>query len=237
MNSTEYNMKTVAIVPARKGSKRLPGKNVKLLAGKPLIQYTIESVQKAACFDRVIISSDDMEIHRLFCDVPGIHLDERPPDFATDEVQCDQVLHYIISKYNLVEQYDYLCMLQPTCPLRNENHIRESFKIVKEKKPDSVVSVQKYYFPPQFALDTEGEFLVKKWDGIVRTDTVEPKYHSNGAIVWLKIKKFHYDNMISYYTNNTYPYMMDWKSSVDIDDYEGFEMAQMIMCYEKSEIV
>ncbi|MCP4351319.1 MAG: acylneuraminate cytidylyltransferase family protein [Desulfobacterales bacterium] len=226
-------MNTIAVVPARKGSKRLPGKNVRLLAGKPLIQHTVESAQKSDCFDEIIISSDDMEIHRLFRDMPGIRLDVRPSELASDEVQGDQVLRYIINKYNLAENCDYLCMLQPTSPLRNEKHIQESFKTVKEKKPDSVVSVQKYKFPPQFALRIEEKLLVKKkeWSGIVRIDTQEPMYHPNGAIVWLEIKKFHFDSM-GYYTNNTYPYVMDWKSSVDIDDSEDFEMAQKIMFCE-----
>ncbi len=228
-------MKTVAVVPARKGSKRLPGKNVKLLDGKPLILYTIEAIQKSDCFDNIIVSTDDEEIHHLFRDTPGILLDKRPPDLATDEVQCDQVLHYLIKQYNLAENYKYLCMLQPTSPLRNEEHIRESFEIVKDKTPDSVVGVKKYEFPPHFALNIKENLLVKKkgWDGFVRTDIIEPAYHPNGSLVWLEISKFHLGNMTVYYTDNTYPYAMDWKSSVDIDDYEEFEIAEIIMFYKK----
>ncbi|GEM_PF-559825 len=224
-------MMTVAVIPARECSKRLPGKNMKPLGGKPLIAYTIDSALKAGLFGQIILTTDDPRIHRRYGYEKGITLDMRPAELAADRVQCARVLHYVIEKYGLVEKYDYLCLLLPTCPFRDEKHIRGSYEIVKKEKPVSVVGVRRYDFPPQFALALDHGRIVKTWKGIVRTDTVKPMYHPNGSLVWLHIKTFHGENMEGYYTERSFAYLMDWKASLDIDDQEGFEQAEMLLPY------
>ena len=116
------NGKTIlAIIPARGGSKGIPRKNIKPLAGKPLIAWTIEEAKKSKYIDRLILSSEDEEIIRIAkkwgCEVPFV----RPKEFAEDETSgIEPILHAIET---LSEKYDYVCLLQPTSPLRTVNDI------------------------------------------------------------------------------------------------------------------
>jgi len=106
----------LAVIPARGGSKGLPRKNIRILAGKPLIAWTIEEAKKSKYIDRLILSSEDAEIisvaQQWGCDAPFV----RPQELATDETPgVEPILHAIDA---LSEKYDYVVMLQPTSPLR-----------------------------------------------------------------------------------------------------------------------
>ena len=133
----------LGLITARAGSKGLPGKNVKSLAGKPLLAYTIEAAQGSGAFDRLILSTDDPEAaaiaRSLGCDVPF----DRPPDLARDETPHLPVVQHAVAWLADHESYrpDLVMLLQPTSPLRQPQHIREAAALIEQTGASSVVSV------------------------------------------------------------------------------------------------
>jgi CMP-N,N'-diacetyllegionaminic acid synthase len=129
-------MKCVAFIPARKGSKGIPGKNKKLFHGKPLVQWSIEQAKESKLFDNIIVSTDDPDILKIAKDleVTGV---ERDPEHAGDEAKIDDVMIHYFEK----NECDYISLLQPTSPLRSVADLKEGFKYIKMKKYWSVVGV------------------------------------------------------------------------------------------------
>lgn len=136
-------MKTLGVITARGGSKGIPGKNLKLLAGKPLLAYTIEAAQAAGVFDRIILSTDDEAIaayaRSLACDVPFL----RPAALAQDETPHLPVLQHAVSWLADEQGYmpDAVVILQPTSPLRRVEHIRSAIELLAAPDVDSVLTV------------------------------------------------------------------------------------------------
>jgi CMP-N-acetylneuraminic acid synthetase len=136
-------VKVLGVITARGGSKGLPGKNLKPLAGKPLLAYTVEAAQDSGAFDRLILSTDSDDIaaasRALGCDVPF----QRPAELARDETPHLPVLRHAIQWLDERQQYrpDAVMILQPTSPLRQPLHIRESIALLDRSGADSVVSV------------------------------------------------------------------------------------------------
>jgi CMP-N,N'-diacetyllegionaminic acid synthase len=128
----------LAIIPARGGSKGLPGKNIKPVGGKPLIAWTIEAARQSKYIDRVILSSDDANIidtaKQYGCEVPFV----RPPELAEDDSSAiDTVFHAL----RLLPHHDITVLLQPTCPLRDAQDIDNALAAMMSKKAKSCVSV------------------------------------------------------------------------------------------------
>ena len=136
-------LKTLGVVTARGGSKGIPGKNLKPLAGKPLLAYTIEAAHAAGVFDRLILSTDDDAIanyaRTLRCEVPFM----RPADLARDETPHLPVLQHAVSWLAQHEGYhpDAVVILQPTSPLRRPEHIRAIVDLLARNDVDSVLTV------------------------------------------------------------------------------------------------
>ena len=136
-------MKVLGVITARGGSKGLPGKNLKLLGGKPLIAYTIEAAQQSGVFDRVILSTDDPAIaslaRALGCDVPFM----RPAELARDDTPHLPVMLHAVRWLEEHDGYraDCTMILQPTSPMRQPHHIQEAVDLIGPAGVDSVVSV------------------------------------------------------------------------------------------------
>jgi CMP-N,N'-diacetyllegionaminic acid synthase len=137
------DLKVLGVVTARGGSKGIPGKNLKLLGGKPLIAYTLESAAASAVFDRVILSTDDEDIaaaaRNRGCEVPFM----RPASLAGDETPHLPVLQHAVDWLREHQQYrpDVVMILQPTSPLRRPQDIREAVRLLAESGADSVLTV------------------------------------------------------------------------------------------------
>lgn len=133
------------MITARGGSKGIPGKNLKLLAGKPLLAYTIAAARECSSFDRVIVSTDDRDIadyaKTVGCDVPFL----RPAELAHDETPHLPVLQHAVQWLAQHQSYrpDAVVILQPTSPLRRAAHIREAVVLLASNDVDSVVSVSR----------------------------------------------------------------------------------------------
>lgn len=135
-------MHTVAFIPARKGSKGLPGKNKKLFAGKPLVQWSIEQAAATKLFDHIIVSSDDPDVLQIAKDCKKLKVVpvERHPDLATDNADIDAVIYDFFARPK--NKCKYICLLPPTSPLRKPEDIKAMFKYIQMEKYWTVISVK-----------------------------------------------------------------------------------------------
>jgi CMP-N,N'-diacetyllegionaminic acid synthase len=219
----------IAIIPARGGSKRLPGKNIKLLAGKPLIAWTIDAALDSKVFDHVFVSTDCDEIAQISksfgAEVPFL----RPAELATDEATTNDVIAHLVEWFE--KEYDKdvttVAILQPTSPLRNAQHIQEAFEVMKDKHAKAVISVCELEYPIQFCnkLADDGSMngFIKKSD-MKRTQDLEPYYRLNGAIYFFS--RDYVNKLSELYSEGTYSYQMSSRSSVDIDTEGDFSLAE-----------
>lgn len=219
----------IAIIPARGGSKRLPGKNIKLLAGKPLIAWTIDAALDSKVFDHVFVTTDSEEIAAVSkeygAEVPFL----RPAELATDTATTNDVIAHLVEWFE--KEYDKevttIAILQPTSPLRNAQHIQEAVQLMQDKQAKAVVSVCELEHPIQFCnklgIDGSMDGFIKSND-MKRTQDLEPYYRLNGA---LYLFGRNYVNRLSeIYSEGTYSYLMDTRSSVDIDTKDDFSLAE-----------
>ena len=135
-------MHTVAFIPARKGSKGLPGKNKKLFHGKPLVQWSIEQAAETKLFDHIFVSSDDEDILQIARDLKKLKVVplERHPELATDTSDMDDVLYDFFGRPE--NKCEYICLLPPTSPVRDPQDIIKMFRFIKMKKYWTVLTVK-----------------------------------------------------------------------------------------------
>lgn len=223
-----YKNKTfLAIIPARGGSKRLPRKNVLDLCGKPLIAHTIETGLKSKYIDKVIVSSDDneiLEISKKF----GAETIKRPDELASDTATTFDAIKHTIDN---IEKYDYIVLLQPTSPLRNEKHVNETIELLENKNADAVISVCEMEHSPLWSntLPKDGKMNNFLRDEVLnkRSQDLEKYYRINGAIYICKTDRF-LEEKSFFLKENIFAYKMDRDSSIDIDESFDFDIANVI---------
>jgi len=224
------NGKTIlAIVPARGGSKRLPRKNILSLAGKPLILWSIKSGNKSKYIDKLVVSSEDAEILEV-SKKSGVQPIVRPKELATDEASSFSAVKHVVE--NIDETFDFIILLQPTSPLRNEIHIDEALEFLVQKGADAVISVCEMEHSPLWSNTlpedkSMGGFLKDDIKGIRSQDL--PKYYRiNGAIYICKTDRLMNEKTF-FIDDNIFAYKMNRISSVDIDVKEDFLLAESFM--------
>jgi len=182
-------VKILGLIPARGGSKGVPGKNIKLLAGKPLIAYTVEQANAAKGIDKLILSTDDESIAKVAKEI-GLEVPfMRPIELANDSAKSlDVVVHALDFLEQKGEVYDAVCLLQVTSPYRPDGSIDEAIELFKKTKPDSLVSVRKVpdEFNPHWTFKIKGDNRLQIATGekhiIPRRQELPPAYHRDGAI-------------------------------------------------------
>lgn len=221
--------KVLAIIPARGGSKRLLKKNIMLLGGKPLIAWTIEAGLKSKYIDTLIVSSDDKEILDI-SRYAGSKVIKRPPELAADDSKTSDVIKHVIR--TVAEDFDFIILLQPTSPLRTKKHINEAFELLASKNADAVVSVCEVDHPPLWCNTLPDDFNMSNFlpDDLKekRNQDLPIFFRINGAIYICRINKFLKEGTF-FINNNIYAYIMDKESSVDIDTYMDFKLAEVIL--------
>ncbi|WP_291953377.1 acylneuraminate cytidylyltransferase family protein [Campylobacter sp.] len=219
---------TIAIIPARGGSKGIKNKNLILLKGKPLLYYTIKAAKESKCIDKIILSSDNDEI-LSYGKSQGIEILKRPAKLALDDTTSDQVLLHTLVNY---KNYENAILLQPTSPFRTNKHIDEAFYIFANENANALISVCEYdnKILKAFVCDEN-----KNLKGICNDkypfmprQKLPKTYMSNGAIYIVKTKEFL--NNLSFLQDTTKYYLMDNISSIDIDNIKDLEKAESILC-------
>lgn len=229
------NKKILAIIPARGGSKRLPRKNVKLLNGKPLIAYTVESALKSRYLDRIIVSTEDGEI-RDISKKYGAEVMERPKRLASDTVHTNDVYLYVLEVLRR-QGYkpDILVILHPTSPLRTEKDIDEAIKIFSGNKTDSLVGVCAAEHPPYWSFKMENKYLEPLFgrnNFLKRSQDLPQTYVINGAIYISTVADF--KKYKTFYLRKIMPYVMPGEKSIDIDTEIDFKLTELLIKNEKN---
>lgn len=224
--------KTLAFIPARAGSKGVKDKNIKELAGKPLIAYTIEGAAKSNIFEDIIVSTDSTkiaEVARLYgANVPFL----RPKELALDDSPTmDAIFHCLDYMINNGKKYDIIMLLQPTSPLRQWYHIKEAYELFNEKQADFVISLCECEHSPLWTNtideDLRMDNFIRQEIKNVRRQDLATYYRLNGAVYVAKVDKLLEEK--SFFGRNSYAYIMNKYSSVDIDSIEDFEFAEFVL--------
>ncbi len=226
---------TLAIIPARGGSKAVPRKNIRVVGGKPLIAYTIETALAAGeLFHRVIVSTDDAEIAEIAkhygAEVPFM----RPGELSGDHVPTLPVLQHGV---DFVEKQDSLTLdgvflLQPTAPLRTVADIAAALEIARKEDCDSVISVvQVFAVHPILMKRIEDncltDYCMVEKEGTRRQDYNPPAYMRNGAIYLTRRNVLMNENSI--WGQKICPYVMPPDRSVSIDDDMDLRLLEIML--------
>ena len=230
----------IAIIPARGGSKGLPGKNIKPLNGKPLIAYAIEAALGSKYIDRVIVSTDSEEIANVArqygADVPFMRPDELSSDTAS---AIDVYLHaaeYIMDETN--SKIEKFMALLPTAPLRTSKHIDEAVELIQRENAVSLISVKEAETPVTWYMNKDAQERISNagfgvGNAVTNRQVNATYYVPNGAIYILDYSLL--KSKRTYYCDNTLGYVMSAEASVDIDTLTEFKFAEMLLKDQQQE--
>ncbi len=217
--------KILAVIPARGGSKGIPRKNVKDLAGKPMIAYIIETTLRVSLVDRVVVSTDDQEIadvaQKYGAEVPFL----RPAELATDEVPTLPVLQHVVQELKLRDGYepDYVLLVYPTSPLLRAERIEEAITLALAQDSDGVASG--YYDKGHYWQKGESGWARLYPKTLENRQKTTPLFKENGAIYLAKTSVLqtqllpeHIDLLI-----------MDPEENIDVDEMADFVAVEKIL--------
>jgi len=214
----------LGIVPARAGSKRLPGKNLLEFNGHPLISWTIKAGLKSKYIDSLIVSSENEEILAI-SSYYGANTIKRPKNLSLDETSTYDVVEDLIKKSG---KYDYIILLQPTSPLRTSNHIDEAIEQLFQMKADGIISVSESSHNPLWCGILKKDLKMDRFlsDDIKnkRSQDLDQYYSLNGAI-YISNKQKLLNEKSFFLKSNIYAYIMKIEDSIDIDTIHDFNFA------------
>ena len=221
---------TLFVIPARGGSKGIPGKNIKLLGGKPLINYTLDAVREVTSDNMICVSTDSDEIIKVVQDY-GLKVPfKRPPELAKDTSGSYEV---IIHAMNHFESKGYLfekvVLLQPTSPFRTGKQIEEAFNLLSADI-DMIISVGESESNPYYDIveeDSEGFLKLSKESNYIRRQDCPEIYRYNGAIYVINVASLKKTPL--HQMKKVKKYLMDGFSSVDIDNPMDWMWAEFLI--------
>ncbi|KKL62210.1 hypothetical protein LCGC14_2187500 [marine sediment metagenome] len=221
--------KILCIIPARSGSKGILNKNIIDLCGKPLISYVIESAISSKIFDKIVVSTNSEKISdvskKYGAEVPFL----RPEHLSTDESLVKDAITYTLE--NIKEDYEYVCVLQPSSPLLLSEDIKGAYFLLKEKKAEMVVSVYESPVNINWVGSISDDLSMKNFFSKdichTRRQDFSKCFCLNGAIYFGEQKIFYYKE--DYYKQDAYAYIMSRERSIDIDSYGDLKMAEYFL--------
>jgi CMP-N-acetylneuraminic acid synthetase len=230
----------LGLVPARAGSKGVPGKNVRPLAGRSLLDYTARAARDSGVIDRIVLSTDSEEIadagRRAGLDVPFL----RPAPLAADETPMLPVITHALDALAAGGWIpEMVVLLQPTSPLRRPSHIRDAVDLLRETNADSVVSVIELprHLSPDYVMKIEGGVLkpfLPEGSRITRRQDARPAYSREGTIYvcWRRtIERFD-----SLYGDDCRPLVIDAADSLSIDSPADWDAAERMLAGPSTEL-
>ncbi len=219
----------LAIIPARGGSKRVPGKNIRKLAGKPLIAYTIEQAFASKYINRVVVSTEDKKIGEVAARYQA-EVIKRPEKLARDDTPSLEVLQHTLRHLEETEGYlpELVVLLQPTSPLRLADDIDSAIEKLLKADCDSVVSVCEVGCPLHWMYTLVGDRLRPITNSrIKKQQDTEKVYRLNGAVYVTSVGVIMRQNRII--GRDTRAYIMPRERSIDIDTELDFKLAELLI--------
>ncbi|TGM82287.1 acylneuraminate cytidylyltransferase family protein [Leptospira mtsangambouensis] len=224
-------MRILSLIPARGGSKRLPGKNIKLLGGKPLIAWSIDVAKEIPEICDILVSTDSQEIAESAKNYGGYVPWLRPENLSTDtSSSADMAIHALQWYEDTHGKVDGLLLLQPTSPFRKINTIQFGIDLFKKTK-NAVVGVSKTHTHPSWSFKIENDILVPFLDGSgtrKRSQDLEDAYNVNGSFYLTSPSNL--ISSLSFFEPKVTPLVIDNEfESVDIDTLLDFQFAEFLL--------
>ncbi len=222
-------MKTLAIIPARGGSKRIKNKNTKLFLNNPIISYSINAAKNSGIFDDIIVSTDSDNIAKIAknygADVPFMRSEKNADDFATT---TDVILEVIAQMKALGKEFDLVCCIYPTAPFVTKDILLKAKSILENSDANSVFPITPFSFPPQrgVIIDQNGymQFINKEYE-FARSQDLEKQYHDAGQFYFLKTTDFLHEKGLV--LSKTTPIIVDELEVQDIDNETDWKLAEI----------
>lgn len=218
----------LVVIPARGGSKGLPGKNIKNLCGKPLITYSIDVARAITSDDNICVSTDDQKIIDVV-EKYGLHVPfVRPIELASDTASTSDVLLHAIKFYEDKEKkYDKILLLQPTSPLRTVDQVKEAISLYRNDI-DMIVSVTKSHAPAVLCNENESGYVNLVYNKHAGGRQSLPTFYEfNGAIYVINVASLKQKGLGDF--DKRVKYVMSKETSIDIDDIYDFMLIESIM--------
>jgi N-acylneuraminate cytidylyltransferase len=221
-------VKTVAIITARGGSKRIPGKNIKEFCGKPIIAYSIQAALDSQLFDAVMVSTDDEKIadvaRSLGAEVPFMRSEKTFNDFATTEDALKEVIENYHNKQG--EEFELACNIYPTAPFITAKRLKEAYEIILAGECNAVFPVVQFSFPPQRGLSEAGGYLqpTSPDDYMKRSQDLQPIYHDCGQFYFFWVDNFMKTGSV---VDKAKPLIISEMEVQDIDALTDWKLAEM----------
>ncbi|MEY5039688.1 MAG: hypothetical protein RLZZ48_457 [Actinomycetota bacterium] len=221
------NKRVLAVVPARGGSKGIPGKNLKAIAGRSLLHRTIDQALEAKTIDDVVVTSDDAEILLHASEIAGVLTIERPRDLAADDTAMWPVVVHALENSSAC---DVVVLLQPTSPLRLPADIDGAVSMLVERNANSVMSVCEVAKSPYWMFtigsgDKLQRILPKQ--PVATRQELPPCYEINGALYVVTTDWFRRSHV--FVDDDTLAFVMPRERSVDIDTPADFALAEQLL--------
>lgn len=226
------NKKILAFIPARGNSKGIPNKNLYLINGKPLIQYTLECAAKAEYIDEIIISTDSEKIANFCTSLPDISctIVKRPPELSLDTSKTiEAVMHTLETIKAQHKEFDYLLILQPTSPLRRSFQIQEIIEKTIDRDLDGCVSVRPVQDHPilmRFADDEMNLTNVLNQSSTVRRQDMPKCYYVDGSLYIVKIDTLSLETSLNDFPNG---YLNTLTCNLDINTLEDIKICEQFL--------
>lgn len=221
--------KAIAIITARGGSKRIPGKNIKPFCGKPIIAYSIEAALASGIFSEVMVSTDSEEIAEIArtygASVPFMRSEKTSDDYAT----TSDVIMEVMNRYQETgRNFQYICCIYPTAPFITPQKLVQAQRIMEEKQPLGVMPVVAFSYPPQrcYVMDGSG-FMRYKYPEYsrARSQDLEKQYHDAGQFYMYHAQK--YLELHGQVTEGVMPIVVSELEVQDIDNEDDWEIAEL----------
>ncbi len=233
-SNNESSLRVLGIIPARGGSKGVPRKNLRKLAGKPLLEYTAEAALASTRLSRIILTTEDQEIaeagRQCGIEVPFM----RPESLARDDTPMLPVIrHAVKTLEDSGDRYDAICLLQPTNPLRRPEDIDNCIRLLDEQEADSVVSMLPVpvEFNPHWVWFSDSNGYLKIATGeempIPRRQELPAAWHREGSVYVMRRDVLVERN--TFYGAKMIGYMMDPEKTVNIDTMEDWVRAEKLI--------
>lgn len=221
-------MKTLAMITARGGSKRIPRKNIKEFNGKPIIAYSIEAALGSGVFDEVMVSTDDEEIAEIArnygAKVPFLRSEKTSNDYATTTDVIEEVLETYRERG---EEYDIFCCIYPTAPFITSKRLKDAVEELAKSDADSLIPVVRFSYPPQRAMEVhDGRLVFRQPENLKkRSQDLEPHFHDAGQFYVVRSESFFKNHGIM--VGDILPMELSELEVQDIDNEMDWKLAEL----------